>query len=122
MGGNEKGYIALEDLDKLSREDLRRIVWAFEGIDISNQEDYEYGYIAFRDIDDTLSNLLENDGHIEKKQFIDRYIKVSLRTYVFVLPSLNIEKEACMVIMLFFILCCFLLYIYHPASFGFRHI
>lgn len=38
--------IAVGDVEKLSREELRVISLAFQETDISNTEDHEYGYIA----------------------------------------------------------------------------
>ena len=76
MGGNQKGYITIEDLDKLTREQMRKIVRALEGVEISNTVNYEYSYISFNDIKAILERLLKINGYIERTQFIHEY-KVS---------------------------------------------
>lgn len=45
LGGNEKGFVTKEDVKKLTRDEMRQIVLAFEGTDVSNTLEAEYGII-----------------------------------------------------------------------------
>lgn len=45
LGGNEKGFISKQDVLELTREQMRQSVLAFEGTDVCNTEEAEYGVI-----------------------------------------------------------------------------
>ena len=45
FGGNERGFITKHDVRNLSRDQLRALVLSFEGTDVSNTEEAEYGVI-----------------------------------------------------------------------------
>ena len=45
LGGNKKGFITKQEVLKLTREQMRQTVLAFEGMDVSNTEEAEYGVI-----------------------------------------------------------------------------
>ena len=45
LGGNEKGFVTKDDVRRLSRDEMRAIVLAFEGTDVSNTLEAEYGII-----------------------------------------------------------------------------
>ena len=45
LGGNEKGFISKDDVRNLSRDEMRALVLKFEGTDVSNTEEAEYGVI-----------------------------------------------------------------------------
>lgn len=45
LGGNKKGFITKQEVLKLTREQMRQTVLAFEGTDVSNTEEAEYGVI-----------------------------------------------------------------------------
>jgi len=45
LGGNEKGFITKDDVRNLSRDKMRALVLEFEGTDVSNTEEAEYGVI-----------------------------------------------------------------------------
>ena len=43
LGGNDKGFVTKDDVRKLTRDEMRQIVLTFEGTDVSNTLDAEYG-------------------------------------------------------------------------------
>lgn len=45
LGGNEKGFVTKDDVRRLSRDEMRAITLAFEGTDVSNTKEAEYGII-----------------------------------------------------------------------------
>lgn len=45
LGGNERGFVTKEDVKKLTRDEMRQIVLAFEGTDVSNTLEAEYGIV-----------------------------------------------------------------------------
>ena len=45
LSGNEKGFITKDDVRNLSRDEMRALVLNFEGTDVSNTEEAEYGVI-----------------------------------------------------------------------------
>lgn len=45
LGRNEEGFISKQDVLELTREQMRQTVLAFEGTDVSNTEEAEYGVI-----------------------------------------------------------------------------
>lgn len=45
LGGSEKGFITKDDVRNLSRDEMRALVLEFEGTDVSNTEEAEYGII-----------------------------------------------------------------------------
>ena len=45
LGGNERGFITKDDVRNLSRDEMRTLVLKFEGTDVSNTEEAEYGVI-----------------------------------------------------------------------------
>ena len=45
LGGNGKGFVTKDDVKKLIRDEMRQIVLAFEGTDVSNTLEAEYGII-----------------------------------------------------------------------------
>lgn len=45
LGGNEKGFITKDDVRNLSRDEMRALILEFEGTDVSNTEEAEYGII-----------------------------------------------------------------------------
>lgn len=45
LGGNEKGFITKDEVRNLSRDEMRALVLEFEGTDVSNTLDAEYGVI-----------------------------------------------------------------------------
>lgn len=45
LGGNEKRFITKDDIRNLSRDEMRALVLEFEGTDVSNTEEAEYGII-----------------------------------------------------------------------------
>ena len=45
LGGDKKGFVTKDDVRKLSRDEMRAFVLSFEGTDVSNTEEAEYGII-----------------------------------------------------------------------------
>jgi len=45
LGGNERGFITKDDVRNLSRDEMRTLVLKFEGTDVSNTDEAEYGVI-----------------------------------------------------------------------------
>lgn len=45
LGGNDKGFVTKDDVRKLTRDEMRQIVLTFEGTDVSNTLEAEYGII-----------------------------------------------------------------------------
>lgn len=45
LGGNKKGFVTKDDVRRLNRDEMRAIVLAIEGTDVSNTEEAEYGVI-----------------------------------------------------------------------------
>ena len=50
LGGNEKGFVTKDDVRRLNKDEMRAIVLALEGTDVSNTEEAEYGVIEPGDI------------------------------------------------------------------------
>lgn len=50
LGGNDKGFISKEEVMNLSRDQMRALVLNFEGTDVSNTEEAEYGVIDVGDV------------------------------------------------------------------------
>ncbi|XP_020609691.1 lysine-specific demethylase 8-like [Orbicella faveolata] len=76
LGGNEKGFITKDDVRNLSRDKMRALVLEFEGTDVSNTEEAEYGVIDVSQVRDVLNELLAVDGHVVKDKFINAYVEV----------------------------------------------
>ena len=45
LSGNKKGFITKDDVSNFSRDEMRALVLEFEGTDVSNTEEAEYGVI-----------------------------------------------------------------------------
>lgn len=45
LGGNKKGFVTKDDVRRLNRDEMRAIVLAIEGTDVSNTEEAEYGVV-----------------------------------------------------------------------------
>ncbi|KAJ7393735.1 hypothetical protein OS493_003394 [Desmophyllum pertusum] len=83
LGGNEKGFITKEYVRNLSRDEMRALVLEFEGTDVSNTEEAEYGIIDPSQIRDVLTELLVRDGHVSKDEFIKAYVEETQGTKTF---------------------------------------
>lgn len=83
LGGNEKGFITKQDVLELTREQMRQTVLAFEGTDVSNTEEAEYGVIDVANIRDVIRELLVLDGLVLKDKFIRAYVEATQGTEVF---------------------------------------
>ncbi|XP_031564516.1 uncharacterized protein LOC116299931 [Actinia tenebrosa] len=71
----EKGIMALKKVVSLTRDEMRKLTLASEGTDITNTEEYEYGYVGIETIRAILDDLVQKDVQIERSAFIDRYTK-----------------------------------------------
>ncbi|KAL9985835.1 hypothetical protein ACROYT_G008284 [Oculina patagonica] len=80
LGGSEKGFITKDDVRNLSRDEMRALVLEFEGTDVSNTEEAEYGIIDVAQISDILKELLVHDGHVVKEKFVKAYVEVTQGT------------------------------------------
>lgn len=76
LSGNEKGFITKDDVRNLSRDEMRALILKFEGTDVSNTEEAEYGVIDVSQVRDILKELLIHDGHVAKDKFINAYVEV----------------------------------------------
>jgi len=47
---DESGVITLDRVNNLSRDELRTLVLAAEGTDLTNTDEHEYGYVEEHDI------------------------------------------------------------------------
>lgn len=83
LGGNKKGFITKQEVLKLTREQMRQTVLAFEGTDVSNTEEAEYGVIDVANVRDVIRELLALDGLVSRDKFIRAYVEATQGTEVF---------------------------------------
>ncbi|KAM7443457.1 hypothetical protein ABFA07_007773 [Porites harrisoni] len=75
LGGNKKGFVTKDDVRRLNRDEMRAIVLAIEGTDVSNTEEAEYGVVDPGEIRSILQNLVVRDGQIFKDDWIEAYME-----------------------------------------------
>lgn len=70
-----KGFMTLEDIKSLNRDQLRTIAMGFEPTDLSNTEFHEYTYVDPNDVKSIISQLLSRDGKLYRQVFLKTYVE-----------------------------------------------
>ncbi|KAK3710653.1 hypothetical protein QZH41_011006 [Actinostola sp. cb2023] len=83
VGLSGKKVITSKDIDKLGRNELRKIALAVEPTDMSNTDMHEYTYVFPSVIRDIVNRLQEPDGRMDKQKFIEQYKQETLGTAKF---------------------------------------